>query len=304
MMPKRNSPRKLKRRNRRRIHCTRCGSSYSYSGSRTHVCLDNSDDKISLDADDGLEAFSEDDICFSDVSETEDEAPTDCHEVIEGADAELDAPLSADLRRRLKDRLRKRFNEEDLSYFEDDEENGLSDETNGSDTGGDRHELVNEDWSGSPETHDSEEDFEHQLRENVHNDSLSFSDKCGVLVFWLLLFLVSWQSGFSVTDSAVEMLLKFLSRFFWLVGTFAENSLIAELAKRFPNTLYKLRKHLGLLNNDDFVKYVVCPKCKTLYDYKDCIQNRCGRQVSARCKFVPWSRHPHRNRRGKKLHVS
>ena len=98
---------------------------------------------------------------------------------------------------------------------------------------------------------------------------------------------------------AVEMLLKSLSRFFWVLRTFDENSAMALLAKCFPDTLYKLRKHLGLLNEDDFVKYVVCPKFKSLYDYKDCIQSHCGRQVSAHCKLVAWSRHPHRRKRGK-----
>ena len=125
-----------------------------------------------------------------------------------------------------------------------------------------------------------------------------FSDKCGVLVYWLLLFLFSWQCGFSFTDSAVEMLLKFLGRFFSILGTFDDNSPMALVAKRFPNSLYKLRKHLGLLNEDEFVKYVVCPKCKALYDYKDCIQSRFGRQVSTCCKFVVWSRHPHWRKRG------
>ena len=48
------------------------------------------------------------------------------------------------------------------------------------------------------------------------------------------------------------MLLKSLSRFFWVLGTFDENSAMALLAKCFPDTLYKLRKHLGLLNEDDF----------------------------------------------------
>ena len=129
-------------------------------------------------------------------------------------------------------------------------------------------------------------------------NSMPLSDKCGVLIYWLLLFLFSWQSGFSVTDSAMEMLLKFLSRFFWLVGTFNEDSFNSALAKHLPNTLYKLKKHLGLLNGDDFIKYVICPKCKTLYGYNDCVKNHFGRQVSARCTFVPWFRHPHRSRRG------
>ena len=96
-----------------------------------------------------------------------------------------------------------------------------------------------------------------------------------------------------MTDSAVDMLVKFLSRFFWIVGTFDENGMVAKISKGFPNTLYKLRKQLGLMDSDDFVKYFVCPKCKTLYNYKDCVE------VSARCRFIPWSQHPHRNKRGK-----
>ena len=34
-MPKRSFPRELNRRNRRRIYCSRCGNSYSYSGQNT-----------------------------------------------------------------------------------------------------------------------------------------------------------------------------------------------------------------------------------------------------------------------------
>ena len=45
-MPKRSSPRKMNRRNRRRIYCSKCGSSYSYSGSKTHVCMGDSNDEI------------------------------------------------------------------------------------------------------------------------------------------------------------------------------------------------------------------------------------------------------------------
>ena len=245
--------------------------------------------------------FSRDDISLGDEPETE--VPIyDSDENIEETDTEgSDTLLSGDLRKRLKDRLRKRFNEEDLSYFEDDDEDGLARESDSSEGVGDVIDSVNEDWSDSPETREAGEDFDRDRSgETPNDDAMPISDKCAVLMFWLVFFLVSWQSGFSVMDSAVEMLLKFLSRYLWLLGTLDENGIVAGIAKRLPNTLYKLRKHLGLLGDDDFIKYVVCPKCKTLYDYKDCIQNRCGRQVSARCKFVPWTRHPHRSRRGKR----
>lgn len=136
-------------------------------------------------------------------------------------------------------------------------------------TGTVTEDSVNENWEESEGDSDVTDDFDHDQQQEIASSSLPFSDKCGVLVYWLLLFLFSWQCGFSVSDLVLEMLLKFLSRFFWVLGTFDEKSAMALVTKCFPNSLYKLRKHLGLLNKDDFVKYVVFPKCKSLYDYKD-----------------------------------
>lgn len=292
-MPKRSSPRKLKKRSRRRILCSRCGSSYSYSGSRSHSCGDNTISNASSDKEAGFESPIADGIGLEEESDPG-ESDAGCHEKID-----TEPLLSSDFRRRLVDRLRKRFNEEDLAHFDDDDPVAIH--VNGTDNVA--GESVNENWEGTEDDSDPRDDFDHdqQQEQEITSSSLPFSDKCGVLVYWLLLFLFSWQCGFSVTDSALEMLLKFLSRFFWVLGTFDENSAMALIAKCFPNSLYKLRKHLGLLNKDDFVKYVVCPKCKSLYDYKDCIQSHCGRQVSARCTFVAWSRHPHRRKRGTSL---
>lgn len=251
----------------RRLNWWKCGNTYSYSESRMHICMKDSGiethfNQNQKDSFNVPHSFSGDKFCFSDSSE--EEVQINCPEIDEdmkGTEPELtDFPLSPDLRKRLKDRLRKQFNE-DLSYFEDDD----------TDSGNDGDSAdVDEDWAGYLETHDADKDFKHEkLRETSKDESVSISDKWDTLVFWLTFFLVSWQSAFSITDSAMEMLLKFLSRFLCLLGTFDENSVIARLAKCLPNTLYKLRKGLGLLGNDEFIKYVVCPKCKTLYDYKD-----------------------------------
>lgn len=72
---------------------------------------------------------------------------------------------------------------------------------------------------------------------------------------------------------------------------------MASVARLFPNSHYKLKKALGLLG-DDFIKYVVCPKCKTLYKFEDCIETRSGQKVSAKCKFEAWPNHPHSRKRG------
>lgn len=75
----------------------------------------------------------------------------------------------------------------------------------------------------------------------------------------------------------MEMLFKFFSCFFWLVGIFNEDSFNFVLVKYLLNILYKFKKYFGFLNGDDFIKYVVCLKCKILYGYNDCVKNYFGR---------------------------
>ena len=116
-----SSPRKWKRRNRRRIHCSRCGSNYSYSGSRSHVCpkatsaqsQTRTGEEQVPDLD--LNSTSEEETgfdCLHNNSDTEEEnmTPTRCDE---NPDAE--PLLSADLRKRLKDRLMKRDENENAT---------------------------------------------------------------------------------------------------------------------------------------------------------------------------------------------
>ena len=114
-MPKTSSPRKFKRRNRRRIQCSRCGNSYSYSGSRSHVCPERN-----AGPGEGFNTSLEEEInfdCADDNVETESEDSSSCSEKdVEGAVVDHDEPhcelerlLCPEIRRRLRDRLRKHF---------------------------------------------------------------------------------------------------------------------------------------------------------------------------------------------------
>ena len=50
----------------------------------------------------------------------------------------------------------------------------------------------------------------------------------------------------------------------------------------FPTSLFVLRQ-LAHLDRDDFVKYVVCPKCSSLYNPGDCTQRVGGRIIAKSC---------------------
>ena len=88
-MPKRcRSPRKMNRRNRSLLNCWKCGNTYSYCGSRTHICTEDSDNETHF--------------CQNQKdSDNSEEVSINCHEMDEdmkGTDAELiDFPLSRDI---------------------------------------------------------------------------------------------------------------------------------------------------------------------------------------------------------------
>ena len=59
---------------------------------------------------------------------------------------------------------------------------------------------------------------------------------------------------------------------------------IAEIAKLFPSTIYKLNQSLGL-QREQFVRYVTCPnaKCNAIYDYRKCVEVCGSNRNSKRC---------------------
>ena len=109
----------------------------------------------------------------------------------------------------------------------------------------------------------------------------------------LLLFLLLWQAMFKVADRAVVLLLKFFKLFLSGIGKMMQAEILINIAKIVPETLYMIRKNLGL-QKDSFIKNAVCLKCKTLYNFDECVcQRPNGEVVSAKCSHVSYPRHPH-----------
>ena len=97
------------------------------------------------------------------------------------------------------------------------------------------------------------------------------------IIRWILLFLCLWSSFSVISDNALEILLEFLGAFF--------DSLATVIAASFPKSLHLLKKQLGI-DQDEFMKYVVCPKCGTSYNYDDCYVLHHRKRVSKNCTFV------------------
>ena len=109
------------------------------------------------------------------------------------------------------------------------------------------------------------------------------------------LFLLLWQAMFKVADRAIvlKVFQAVLIWYWWDVQV----ELLINFAKIILETLCVIPKNLGL-QKDSFIKYAVFLKCKTLYNFDECVcQRPNGEIVLAKCNHVSYPRHPHQARK-------
>lgn len=102
----------------------------------------------------------------------------------------------------------------------------------------------------------------------------------------LTAMLAKWSYKYNITQNALYSLLKLIGLFFRILSSFFP--LLHPILSLFPVSLHLLKKTLNV-NENDFVRYVVCPSCHSLYHYKDCFDHR---RKPKRCSYVRFPEHP------------
>lgn len=106
---------------------------------------------------------------------------------------------------------------------------------------------------------DSETELEATPEEFEHNNN-----KITDMFRWLLILILTWQIGHCISVAAIGELLQFIAKAFSL----AESLLSSPGLSAFPTSIYLAHKYLKI-ERDNFIKYVLCPKCHTLYNYEE-----------------------------------
>ena len=164
-------------------------------------------------------------------------------------------------------------------------------------------------------TSSSEEEFEEVETTCTENTFVDGRDPhVGIFIQWIVIFLGLWQSAFSISDTAMRVLLKFLVT---LLKALVEKSTLAVLtllSSAMPTSIYKLRKYVMSRCQNSCVEYVVCPTCFTLYKEEECLtrSNLSNEEIIPKtCSHVKFPNHPmlhHRKSCGsplmKKIHLS
>ena len=106
---------------------------------------------------------------------------------------------------------------------------------------------------------------------------------------WFIRFLLIFQSVNYITDSAINTLLKFFHVFLKALSKFSD--FVAGIESQFPYSLYQLNKKVSFKN--EFKKFVVCCRCDTIYNAKDCVSRGIGfLRESKFCEKIHFPQHP------------
>lgn len=115
----------------------------------------------------------------------------------------------------------------------------------------------------------------------------------------LLTFLLVWQYTFTVSESGIAILIRFLHQFLKLVSSVTQATAGNLGIEYMPLSLRSIYKVLQLQPSNS-KQYVVCPKCNTLYDMECCyLRKTSGELESKTCEYIQFPNHPHHRLRQK-----
>lgn len=126
--------------------------------------------------------------------------------------------------------------------------------------------LVQTDSAASLDITESE--YESDTESEIEQEALlsEQSTKFTDMFRWLLILILTWQLGHCVSAAAIGELLQFITKAFSVTESLVSPIFIGLSA--FPASIYLAHKYLKI-DCDNFIKYVLCQKCHTLYNYQE-----------------------------------
>ena len=110
-------------------------------------------------------------------------------------------------------------------------------------------------------------------------------------IWKFLFFLFYWQSVFKVSNIAFTSLLRFLKYFFGVLGKAFTSQPLLDFSKHIPITFKDALSRSGI-SCSEFIEYVVCPSCHSVYEFQDCLECVAGEFRTRYCCHVAYPNHP------------
>lgn len=110
-------------------------------------------------------------------------------------------------------------------------------------------------------------------------------------VKWIAVLILGFQAAFVLPYNATQWLFTFLHILFTALRTVCPTPFILAVCTLLPGSLY-LAWRLLKVDEDEFIRYVVCPKCDSIYRFEECIIKSGTQLLSKRCSYVAFRNHP------------
>lgn len=123
---------------------------------------------------------------------------------------------------------------------------------------------------------------------NVPNENSDQTYQAFTLASLLSIMVAKWSYRHNVTSNALTSLLKLFRLFFSLLCTFS--SIMVAILSFLPKSVHTLKSFLNL-NENDFIRFVVCPSCHSLYHFKDCFEVVGRNKKPKTCSYVAFPNH-------------
>ena len=118
--------------------------------------------------------------------------------------------------------------------------------------------------------------------------------KASSITTFLSVMIAKFSYRYNITANALSALLKLFALFLSVISTLSYS--VSAICSLIPSSLYNLKSFLHI-NENNFIKYVVCPSCHALYHLEDCFELRAGKKIPKMCSHIAYPAHPHYQRR-------
>ena len=112
-------------------------------------------------------------------------------------------------------------------------------------------------------------------------------------VKWIAALILGFQAAYVLPNSATQWLFTFLHILFATLRTVCPTPFLLAVCALLPGSLY-LAWRLLKVDEDEFIRYVVCPKCDSIYRFEECIIQSGTQLLSKHCSYVAFKNHPQR----------
>ena len=119
----------------------------------------------------------------------------------------------------------------------------------------------------------------------------------GQIIPWelraILLFILTWQFTYGVSDAGVLGILLFMYNFIRLISAKHDRVLLQPIFNLFPKSLKAAFELVGI-NPTGFTRYIICRKCNSIFDYHSAYTTEGGNKLPKTCSYVSIPHHhPH-----------